>query len=426
MEITKKSLFKIGKDHGSYLVTTILYSSLPLLFLPVLTRFLQPDEYANISLFRFYFAISTSLVGKAVPTIISKYFFDSTKEQIAKIVGNSIFIILLFSLGITICILVLNDFLQGLLDLPVRWLIIMPWASFCFIVFNMALTVMRNRKRPGSFSLHKIGNSFVNISASLFLVVVLLEGWEGRLWGIVSSYFLSAVLAIGYLYKNGYLSISLSKTVRNRVVRLLLPLIPNSIQGIVLSQIGVFFMQYFFTKELLGVYSVGLQVSMAIKLLYTGLAMSWTPLIYNYLSNPETKSKVTIARFYLILLGIILGAVLFVNLFAGLIVNIVSTPAYSGASEFIPWFTTGFLFTAMCIFLQPILIKFEKQKFISIVSTFNMFLIIGLNLFLVQVLGYIGIAIAYTITTFVQFFMFLIMAQKVYPLPWLLSIKSRI
>ena len=51
----------IAKNHGGYFLTTIINSALPLLFLPILTRFLEPAEYANIALFNFYLALSNTL-----------------------------------------------------------------------------------------------------------------------------------------------------------------------------------------------------------------------------------------------------------------------------------------------------------------------------------------------------------------------------
>ncbi len=56
-----RGLVHLGRMSGGYFFTTLINNAIPFLFLPVLTRYLSPAEYANIALFSFYLAISNSL-----------------------------------------------------------------------------------------------------------------------------------------------------------------------------------------------------------------------------------------------------------------------------------------------------------------------------------------------------------------------------
>lgn len=414
----------LGKNHGGYFVTTFLNSAIPLLFLPILARYLSPAEYANIGLFNFYFAISNSLAGSSLPAMISKNFFDQPKEYLAKVIGNSILIALLLSIAITLLILIFHRYILDYVDLPLFWILIIPWCSFFYVVFNLGITVMRNQKKVLSFTYHKVGTISINVLISLVLIVLLNLGWEGRLWGIISSFALMAVLVLLYLKKNEYLSFAFDLQIQKKTSNLLLYLMPNSFQGIIISQVGIFFMQLYFTKELLGVYYAGYQISFAVKLLFTTLGFSWSPFLYQQLSATGMRDKVRIVQYFYALSLLLFGGFLFVSLFSKQLLWLFTTNDYFGASVFIPWLSLGFVFNGLFVFLTPILIKLEKQKQINTVTLISMVLMLLLNIILIKQIGYMGIAYAFCISYIVKFFMFVFLVQQCFPLPWLKPFKT--
>ena len=73
-------LVKLGKNTGGYFITSIINNTLPIILLPILTSFLLPEDYANITLFTAYWAIVNALTGAAVNSYIANLFFDNPKE----------------------------------------------------------------------------------------------------------------------------------------------------------------------------------------------------------------------------------------------------------------------------------------------------------------------------------------------------------
>jgi len=423
LNIDLRGFVHLGKMSGGYFITTFVNNAIPFLVLPILTRYLAPEQFANVALFSFYLALSNTLAGISVPTVIEKYFFESDKKHIAKLIGNSLMIVLVFSLATMLVIIITYPLLRKYFDLSLFWLILIPMTSFAFIVFSMGLTVMRNEKKVMLFGKHQIGNTAINIALSLVLVAVLLQGWQGRVWGIIISYFISALLMYYYLKSNGYISFAISRKFIKSILNVVMPLIPNSIQSIIISQVGIFFMQLYFTKELLGVYAVGFQVALAIKFMNSALALSWSPYLYEQLAKINAINRMYITRMFLTLIVVMFMGGVFIILFSGTILRIVASIRYSGANEFVPWLTIGFFFNGLSVFLGPFLIKFEKQRYISIISLLNMIIMILLNIWFVNAFGYIGIAYAFSIIYFLMFVAFAWKAQQVFPLPWLRALK---
>jgi O-antigen/teichoic acid export membrane protein len=418
-----RGLVHLGKMSMGYFITTFVNNAIPFLVLPILTRYLAPEKFANVALFSFYLALSNTLAGISIPTVIEKYFFESDKKHIAKLIGNSLLLVLVFSLATMLLIIVTYPLLQKYFNLSLFWLILIPMASFAFIVFSMGLTVLRNEKKVMLFSKHQIGNTAINIVLSLVLVAVFLQGWQGRVWGIIISYFISALLMYYYLKSNGYISFAISRKLIKSILSIVMPLIPNSMQSIVISQVGIFFIQFYFSKELLGVYAVGFQIALAIKLLNSALASSWSPYLYEQLAKINAINRMYLTRMFLALIAVMFMGGVFIIIFSGIILRIMASIKYYGAKEFIPCFTIGFFFNGLSVFLGPFLIKFEKQRYISIISFINMIIMIVLNIWFVNAFGYIGIAYAFSIIYFLMFLAFAWKTQQVFPLPWLRALK---
>lgn len=409
----------MGKMSGGYVITAIINNAIPILILPVLTHHLHPGQYANITLFCFYLALANALTGAAVQTVIAKHFFDSDKKQVAMLVGNSLLITMVFSLATMLLIILSYPFLHRYLNLSLSWLVLIPITSFAFNSFALGLTVIRNEKKVLLFSKYQIGNSIVNVVISVVLVAFLFWGWQGRVWGIILANVISAVLMYFYLKSAGYVSFAISRKLIRSILSILVPLMPSSFQLIIISQVGIFFIQLYFSKELLGVYAVAFQVAFAIRLLDSTLSLSWAPYLYEQLAKPNAINRLYLARMLLALYVVMFMGVVFINVFSGVIIALLASKPYWGAREFIPWFTIGYFFHGLYVFLMPFLIKHGKQRYISVVSILMMIITIALNVFLSKAFGYIGIAYAFTIVYFVMFMAFAWKAQRVFPLPWL-------
>jgi O-antigen/teichoic acid export membrane protein len=418
-----RGLAHFGKMSGGYFITTIINNAIPFLVLPILTRYLDPEEYANIALFSFYLALSNALTGISIPAVISKNFFDKEKSYIAQIIGNSIVVVFAFSLITLLIILIFYPFLSKYLELDLLWMLLIPIASFSWIVFSMGLTVLRNSKKVLVFTKHQVGNTLINFAFSVFFIVVLLWGWQGRVLGMIISFMVSAIIMFVYLKVNNYVTFSFSKNIVRKILDIALPMIPNSFQSVVISQVGIFFIQFYFTKEILGLYSIAFQLAVMIQILITTLNLSWQPFFYEQLSKPEKLNHIYLTRMFCLLIGVVIIGALFINVFAGLILRIMTTPEYYNAKEFVPWFSLGFIFYGLYALLMPILIKFEKQNYISLVSFSNMFVMIGLNVWFADLFGYIGIAYAYCLTYLVMSVALFWKANRVFPLPWLRALK---
>jgi len=419
-----RSLKIFGKMTGGYFIATIINNALPFLLLPLLTRFLTPEDYSYIALFTAFTAIVNSLTGLSLESYIAKYFFDHPRSFIAKIIGNGLLV--LFGLNLAVCFVFYFTYsqLSGLYGLPLLWVLLIPANSFAYQLFFILLAILRNRKKVLAFSMNQISNTVLNVSITILFVVIVVFGWQGRLLGILLANIFSAGFALFYLKHKGFLSFSIDFKIAGNIIRFILTLIPNSLQSVIVNRIGIFFMQVYFTRELLGIFSVGFQIAYVVMIVIITLNLSWTPFLFEQLAgNKQTNKTHIIQMFYLHFVVVILGF-LFVNLASGLVLKIMTTEMYYEAEQFILWLTLGMVFNGLTIFIQPILIKYNRQKFLGIFSAINLLLMLLIHYVCIKYFGYMGVAYAYFLTYLIMFVVIFIKAEKTMSLPWLKPLKN--
>lgn len=414
------NIFNMSKG---YFLTTIINQSLPFFLLPVLTRYLSTAEYGLLSLFSFFLSLSNALVGASMPKVISKCFYDKGCDYVAKMIGNCIFTASF--LTINVLILILICYILGLQhsEISLLWLMTMPLTSLAYVIFNIGLTVCRNDHKVFHFSCHQIGNTVINVLVSLLLVCIMIMGWKGRVIGIEIAFCFSALLMLLYLRRRNFLKFSFERDKQSEIWRVILPLIPNSVQLVMISQVGIFFMQMYFDNNQLGLYALGFQISYCLKLLVDTLLMSWSPFFYQQLAHRESLNKLYVSRLIIVLALIISIAALIIVLMTKPVLFLVTTPDYYNAQQFVPWMTMGFVFYGLQCLVGPVLIKGEQQKYIAFTTFISMIVMLLSNVLFAHWFGYMGIAYAFFITYGIMSAMLIVRSQKVLPMPWIQAVK---
>ena len=392
-----------------YFLTTIVNNALPFLLLPIMTRYLTTAEYGMLSLFSFYMVIAFSLIGASIPVVVSKNFFEQDKGYIAELTGNCVrfsFVLMMIAESVIVCI---YPFIHQYLSLPMLWMMAIPIGAFAQVIFSLGLTICRNRKKVSHFGCHQIANTTINVLISLILVCLFLWGWYGRAIGMVLSFICSAIAMLFYLYHEGYIEWRYSKKQIKVIKKIALPLFPNAVMLNIISQVGLFFMQLNFTKELLGLYSLGFQIAFCLKLLVDTLAMSWDPFLYQQLSLNGGMNKLYVTRLlWGLIIALFLGAAAII-LMTKPVLWLMTTPDYYSAAQFVPWFVLGMFFYGVHVFVRPLLIKHNQQLYIGKVSFISMIVMIVTNIYFSKLFGYMGIVYAYC---FSYVFMSLILIRR--------------
>ncbi len=419
LNINSRGFSILGKMTGGYFITTVINNALPFLLLPVLTKYLVPADYANIALFTAYVAIACSITGATINAYVAKIFFEKPPEYVRAVIGNSIFVLIVLTFLFGVILIISYYFFPDFIGLPLPWVLMIPLGSITYLILQILLGVLRNQKKVFVFSYYQLGNTILNVVFTVLFVALFFWGWRGRILSIVLATSISSLLSLYYLKKNKLISIHFNKNLFKSISQFVLTLIPNSLQSVIVTRVGVFFMQYYFTKELLGIYSVGFQVAYVVMIILITLNLSWSPFLYEQLSRKEKMNKIYVVRMLYAHLFIALIGAIGVNLASGFVIKLMTTEAYQNSIEFIPFLTAGMFFNGASMLLMPILIQQNKHKYISIISIINLGVMFLFYKFSISIFDYMGVAYAYFLTYVFMFVLIFIKIVNTIKLPWL-------
>ncbi|MEW6618235.1 MAG: oligosaccharide flippase family protein [bacterium] len=401
-----------------YTNSNIIVSAIPFLLLPILTRYLTPADYGIVATFQVILAIITIVVGLNTHGAVAVNFFQMNEQEIKIYIGNIAYIIIIsFVLTFGLISMFIKP-LSYLLKFPGEWLPIIAVVALSQAVSLVTLTLWQVKQKPVPYGIFQIAQMLINVSLSLFFVVVLGWKWQGRLSGIIITSIIFAVVAGFIIFKKKYIGFSFNKGYVKDALFFGIPLIPHALAGWVMTGIDRIFLNSMVGVATTGIYMVGYQVGMIIGLLATSFNQTWAPFLYEKLKENNYSTKVKIVKFtYLYYISIITLA-LVLSFLAPFLLKFFVGKSFHSAYKYVLWIALGYAANGMYYMVANYIFYVKKTYILVCITFFSAGVNIVLNYFLIKANGAIGAAQSATISFFTVFILTWILSAKVYSMPW--------
>jgi len=408
----------LASSAGMYGVANILHSLIPVFFVPILTRYLVPAEYGIIANFEVLVAFISPVIGAGLSAAIMRQYYEQSTIDLSSYITNSLIILMATSIVVAVLVFLAGDLIATVSFFPTNMLWMILVVSFAQTLTRILLALWRVEKRTFSFGVYKLLQTAVNFSLSVYFVVALKWGWQGRVYGVFWSASIFGVVAFVILYLKKYIKFSFNKEYIFNALRYGLPLIPHGVSGVVRTMTDRLFITGMVGVDATGLYSVGYQVGKVIGFIETTFNMAWVPWFYEQLKKDDLAVRKKIVKYsYFYMVGIGVFALLF-SLLAPIIMNVFVGKKFQGATIYVVWIAMGYAFNGMYKMVCNYFFYIGKTHVLSVVTTITAIANIGLNYIMIKSFGSIGAAQATTLTLFLGFVMTWVMAARVYKMPW--------
>ena len=413
MQVIKSSIIYLG--------SSILNKAIPFLLLPILTKYLSPEEYGVLSIFQLMISFFTAFVGMAIHTNVSKNFFKYSKNQTSLMIGNILMILSLTTLIYFIITLGVSFCYQKIFSVPSNWVVIIPLLSFMFMINTINLTILRNQEKAVLFGVYEVANTAVNMGVTILLLLMYHYGWYARAGGIIVAYTLFFIISLLHMRKNGFIILQYDRKEVRKILKLSIPLIPHVVGGIIITLSDRFFIERMVSLEMVGIYSVGYMFGMVVILFTDAFLKAWSPWFYKMLSNADNTKKLKIVKYsYLYILATFIIA-FGISIFAKFIIPYVVDVRYAGAEVYVFWIAIGYAVHGVYKIFFPYLVHISKTAFLGISTVIAALLNLIFNYFLIKEFGAIGAAYATVLSFIVSASLVFWYQNKHFKMPWLLN-----
>lgn len=406
-----------------YLGSSVFSKAIPFMLLPVLTKYLSPEEYGVLSIFQLMISFFTAFIGMNMSMNVSKNFFKYTKLQTSLMIGNILIILSLTTVIYFVITLCVSFYYQEIFSVPSNWVVLVPLLSFMLMINTINLTILRNQEKAYLFGVFEVINTAINMGVTILLLVMYHYGWYARAGGIIIAYTFFFIISLLYMKKNGFIILRYEREEARRILKLSIPLIPHVIGGIIIALSDRFFIEKMVSLEEVGIYSIGYMFGMVVVLFTDAFLKAWSPWFYKMLSNADITKKAKIVKYsYLYILATFIIA-FSISIFAKFIIPYVVDVRYAGAEIYVFWIAIGYAVHGVYKIFFPYLVHISKTSFLAVSTVIAAVLNLIFNYFLIKEYGAIGAAYATVFSFIVSASLVFWYQNKHFKMPWLLNEK---
>jgi O-antigen/teichoic acid export membrane protein len=406
------------KSSFIYTGTRVINSAIPFLMMPILTRYLNPTDYGIVTMFQVLVGIIGPFTGLSINGAINRQYYERDKINFPRYVANSFYLLLLSTFIVGLFFMIFAPQISSFSAFPEEWLWAVLLVSFCHFIIAVVLLQWQVQVKPLYFGIFQITNTILNVSLSLWFVVLLGFDWQGRIQGQVLTAVIFALIALYVLWKNGWLAKGLSKQYMMHGIKFGVPLIPHSLGSFLITMTDRFFITNMVGIAETGLYAVGYQFGNIIGIIQDSFNKAWVPWLYERLKKDDDNEKIRIVKItYIYFVAILLLAIVF-SLMAPWFLTFFVGDKFTESGKYIFWIAIGYAFNGMYKMVTNYIFYAEKTSYLAWVTFLTALLNVVFTYLFIKINGPIGAAQGTALAFFISFVLTWLLSQKVYKMPW--------
>lgn len=393
--INNEGILKNNLEHILlYILPFLLGSVLPIITLPIFTRFLSVEDYGVYALL-IAFAVFVSGVANFGLTIgYERNFFEANGniQKIAALLYSTLSFVVSTTLIIGFFTLLFRSQLSSWIIGSAKYGDLLVWAFLSYSTTTLKsyfLTYFKNTENPKSFVWYSIDENLLNVGFSLFFVTYLKIGVSGLIFGqLVASSLVLMVLSYKFLTRMPF---AFSYDMLRESLKLSVPLTTRIFFGVLGTHFDKYLINLLGSLGGVGIYSLGQKIANIVFVFMTSVQNVYAPQVYKRMFELEQPESGKSIGSYLSLFGYIsVAGGIFVALFSEEIIQILTPPSYHKSIDVVT--ILSLLYASHFFGKQPQLIFAKKTGITSIMTLIGIFINILINIPFIKLWGYMGAA----------------------------------
>jgi len=404
-----------------YIFSNILNAAIPFALLPVLTRYLTPEEYGEVAIFQTLLGSLMAFIGLSLHGAAGRKFYDGNlgEENLKEFIGSCLQILAITTAITTVVLFILQNQFSQWLGLDRIWILLAALVTAGNVISQIRLGQWQVRKKAKSYGALQVSKSLLNAGLSLALVVLFHQGSDGRIVAQGVAVVIFALLALWLLKKDNLLTFTVWRPEYiKEALRFGVPLIPHVGGMFLLTTVDRFVINSELGLAQAGIYMVAVQLGMALSLVFDAVNKAYVPWLFERLKRDEDSEKRQIVRYTYAWYAFILAGAGLSFIVGPWLIVFVAGDQYMQAGEVIGWLVLGQVFNGMYLMVTNFIFFSKRTGLLSAASLTSGIANLGLLVILVRHFGIQGAAYAFCASMALRFLLSWYVAQKRHAMPW--------
>jgi O-antigen/teichoic acid export membrane protein len=402
-----------------YFAPAAVAMALPLATLPVMTRWLGPDDYGVIAVAQVAAALFTGLASLGVSTGLERSFFkyEADGAVLARLVHTAHALVLggIAALGALLALAggPVSSLLFGAPD-HARFLLAMAIPAGLGVVLNMQVVLFRNQGRAGAFMASSVAAALLESGTTVALVAFTGAGiWSVPLGALTGK---TMVVLAGWWSLRRTFPVGVDRRLAGEMLEIGLPLTPRAFVGVVDNGVDRLALNWMVSLGQAGLFGLANRIGSSVFAMSTSLEQLFLPQVYRMMFQggdaPGARIGAYLTPYFYVSALVAATAVLFVEEVLWILVAPAFWPLRFAAAVLATYY--GQLFFGKILGAQWAFLK--KTWYATPASAARLSLHLGLTLLLVGPLGALGAALAVWIAGTIVDGASLVITHRQYPI----------
>lgn len=362
----------------------------PFILLPILAKYLTKGELGTLYLIETLALITSPFVLGNIQGAISSEFFHLSARELRAYIGAAL------AAASTALLLVSGAFIAWHLaggyqwDVPTQYFLLAPLLASSRILGNVVLGLMQMQQRILPYALLSLAMIVLDIAVTATAVIVLLQGLGGRLMGTLASQALITAASLIWLYKQGLVNFDGMRQFLAPVLHYVLPLVPHTLAGTLLSMSDRFLLSKFLGNSVLANYGVAAQLSSGMMLVSMAVFQAWNPMLFRAYKEEGQNADVRINPMLWKIHAFFAVTAVGVLVIGHLVLNIWMGPSFGDALSIMPWLLGGIFLQSCYMLYSSTFFYLGRTGLLSAVTVLGALMSVTLNFSLIPRFGVLG------------------------------------
>src|SRR5215207_4477329 len=269
------------RSSSVYIVSNVANRALPFLLLPVLTRYLTPEDFGRTAMFTLAVSLASPLVGLSSESAIARQYFERDRVDFPSYITNCLYVGVATTILMLGGVLLLADPIATALSLPASWIWTVVALAVGKNVSNIVLVLWQVQQQPRRYGVYYFVQTALTFAVSLALIVGAWYGWTGRVIGELTSVAVCATAGVVVLVRGRWIKHGVNLEYVKHAIRYGGSLLPHLYGALlVVASDRVLITRMVGVAET-GLYAVGAQVGMIIGVLEHSFNQAWSPWLFD-------------------------------------------------------------------------------------------------------------------------------------------------
>ncbi|GAB2523480.1 lipopolysaccharide biosynthesis protein [Spirosoma aerophilum] len=442
---------KLASDTALYGVSTILGRLLNYALLPIQTyAFVKPAAMASNVEFYSWIGVLLVVYTLGLETAFFRFMARSKDQPAAeksRIFNQSLSIVVTISVLSTILLFSLATEITQWLNYPGQERFV-QWSALLVAIDSIVaipFARLRVENRAKEFVWAKISNILIVVALNVFFIVLAKDIYEGKYLAAlqpIANFIYKPSIGPGYIFLSNLIGNALyfiiirkafagfrfqwDSTQSRALIVYAFPIMLTNLASVLNTLTDRLFLRHFLPPDfypglspeaVLGIYGSCLKLSVFMALAIQSFKFAADPFFFSQAEDKNAPGLLaTVTKWFIIVCVVIwVGVSLNLDVLGQLFLR---SKAYRVGLDIVPLLLLGNLFLGVYYNISFWFKLSDKTYYGTLITVVGVVVTIVLNLVLIPMIGYMGCAVAFLLSSFVMMAMCYLLGEKYYPVPY--------